>query len=45
MEGVILLNALDRPHDAVAPLQRYLLVDPTGGCRDEAQRLPRAAGG
>jgi cytochrome c-type biogenesis protein CcmH/NrfG len=43
LQGVILLNALNRPKDAIAPLQRYLQVAPDGGYRDDAQQLLREA--
>jgi len=48
LQGVILLNALNRPKDAVAPLRRYLQVAPAGGYRADAQQLlqeAEAAGG
>jgi hypothetical protein len=40
---VILLNALNRPKDAIAPLQRYLQVAPDGGYRDDAAQLLQEA--
>jgi tetratricopeptide (TPR) repeat protein len=43
LQGVILLNALDRPRDAIAPLQRYLQVAPDGGYRDDAEQLLQEA--
>jgi cytochrome c-type biogenesis protein CcmH/NrfG len=43
LQGVILLNALNRPKDAIAPLQRYLQVAPDGGYRDDAQQLLQEA--
>lgn len=43
LQGVILLNALNRPNDAIAPLQRYLQVAPDGGYRDDAQQLLQEA--
>lgn len=43
LQGVILLNALNRPRDAIAPLQRYLQVAPDGGYRDDAQQLLQEA--
>jgi len=48
LQGVILLNALNRPKDAAAPLRRYLQVAPAGGYRADAQQLlqeAEAAGG
>src|SRR5262249_42353532 len=48
LQGVILLNALNRPKDAAAPLRRYLEVAPAGGYRADAQQLlqeAEAAGG
>ena len=48
LQGVILLNALNRPKDAAAPLRRYLEVAPAGGYRADAQQLLKeaeAAGG
>jgi len=39
LEGVILLNALNRPSDAIPPLERYLQVAPTGAYRDDARQL------
>jgi tetratricopeptide (TPR) repeat protein len=39
LKGVILLNALNRPRDAIPPLQRYLQVAPSGGYRADAQQL------
>ena len=43
LQGVILLNALNRPKDAVAPLRRYLQVAPSGGYRADAQQLLQQA--
>jgi len=43
LQGVILLNALNRPNDAVAPLRRYLQVAPAGGYRADAQQLLQEA--
>ena len=43
IQGVILLNALNRPKDAVTPLRRYLQVAPTGGYRADAQQLLQEA--
>jgi cytochrome c-type biogenesis protein CcmH/NrfG len=45
IDGVILLNGENRPKDAIAPLQRYLQVAPTGGYRDDAQQLLQQAQG
>jgi cytochrome c-type biogenesis protein CcmH/NrfG len=43
LKGVILLNAEKRPQDAIAPLQRYLQVAPTGGYRADADQLLKEA--
>ena len=43
LQGVILLNALNRPKDAIAPLRRYLQVAPAGGYRADAQQLLQEA--
>lgn len=43
LQGVILLNGLNRPKDAVAPLRRYLQVAPAGGYRADAQQLLQEA--
>lgn len=43
LKGVILLKALDRPADAVPPLEAYLAVDPNGGYATDAQELLREA--
>ena len=43
LKGVILLNAENRPQDAIPPLQRYLQVAPTGGYRDDAEQLLKEA--
>jgi predicted Zn-dependent protease len=43
LKGVILLNAENRPQDAIPPLQRYLQVAPTGGYRSDAEQLLKEA--
>jgi cytochrome c-type biogenesis protein CcmH/NrfG len=43
LKGVIMLNALNRPKEAVGPLRRYLEVAPTGGYRVDAQQLLKEA--
>jgi len=43
LKGVILLNAQNRPQEAIAPLQRYLQVAPTGGYRADAEQLLKEA--
>jgi cytochrome c-type biogenesis protein CcmH/NrfG len=43
LKGVILLNAENRPQEAIAPLQRYLQMAPTGGYRADAEQLLKEA--
>ena len=45
LKGVILLNGLNRPHEAIAPLKAYLEVAPFGAYRDDAQELLSEAEG
>lgn len=44
LKGVILINGLNRPAEAVAPLKAYLAVDPNGGYAADAKQLLRQVG-